>query len=181
MKKEKIILFFLFFITSFTYEQNIERKNSIRLETDITLGIFSTGYEIRGAYLFPITDNLSWDTGLNVRLNTPSLGLGGLLQAAAVGGYASGINAASFWSIWFKNVYLQYGIGIDIVPKCGIGFSPFDIRFGWQKKFNNKEKGWCFKLETGLFSFHTKFDSETMEETLYADFYLSLGASYKFR
>ena len=81
MKKEKIILFFLFFITSFTYAQNIERKNSIRLETDITLGIFSTGYEIRGAYLFPITDNLSWDTGLNVRLNTPNLGLGGLLQA----------------------------------------------------------------------------------------------------
>ena len=60
----------------------------------------------------------------------------------------------------------------NLFDKNNVVFVPYDIRFGWQPHFSEKDKGWCFKMETGLMGFGTKGGADFIP--------LAIGATYKF-
>ena len=192
MKKIITILSALVIFTTAAFAQDVSWNDNVRAELDIALGMMTTDYELRGAYSFPISENLSWDAGVGFRIDTPSF----LSAAVAVGNsigsgtsspVPSGFNIEPFASIWYKCIYLQYGFALDIIKDAGVGFNPYDVRFGWQPGFHKKDKGWCFKMEAGAISFYEKYlekeneeDKGTFKKYRGTDFILTLGASYKF-
>ena len=192
MKKLLGIVLALAMFTGAAFAQNENWKDNVRAELDIALGFMTTDYEVRGAYTFPISENLRWDAGVGFRIDTPSLLSAAVVVGNSMGGGStspipSGFNITPFASIWYKCIYLQYGLGLDFVKDAGVGFNPYDIRFGWQPGINKKDKGWCFKMEAGIISFYEKFlekenenDEGTFNKFRGTDFIVTLGASYQF-
>ena len=143
-------------------------SDNIRIEGDIRLGVITMALELKGAYMFQINEKLSCDAGLEFDSFSSSI-----IYSFGSGGQDSfkGTQITAFASIWFRNVYLKYGIG-TMFDKNNVVFVPYDIRFGWQPHFSEKDKGWCFKMETGLIGFGTKGGVDFIP--------LAIGATYKF-
>ena len=101
------------------------------------------------------------------------------------------ISILGFGSIWWKSIYLTYGLGLGINTEFGsLGFIPLDIRFGWQPNFTSLEKsGLSFKIEAGLFGMWAatgiavdidKGSLSANDMGFIAPFGISLGAAYRF-
>ena len=164
-------------------------SDNVRVEADLSIGIFTNAFELKGAYMFPISKNFSWDAGLEVDFVSNSLLSGGVnvVYESQVGYKKSfeGTSINPFASIWFKELYLKYGLGLGIT-EGGVAFNPYDIRIGWQPNFTKDSKRWIFKLEIGLrsvaqYSEWTNDEGERVKNiSTSPDFILALGATYKF-
>ncbi|MBR5401000.1 MAG: hypothetical protein IK102_04230 [Treponema sp.] len=139
------------------------------------LGIPTSGLEIHSRYAFPITKSIHVDAGLNINLCLSWYAYGGD-AGVAFGGTSIIPNA----SVWYKDFYLHYGLGIGSASKTH--FVPYDIRIGWQPGSTKKENGVCFNMEMGLIATPVEGieNGEVVSTTLFPGFFMTLGAMYKF-
>lgn len=132
--------------------ENNKCERPIRLEADAGLTYGGASFEVKGAYMFRITDNLRWDLGLGVSYNTyaysDSVPFGSNLNENQFYGGDS-FNTILFGSFWFGDWYTNYGLGVGVSKAGGAAFIPFDWRIGWQpgSRENNRV---AFKLEFAL-------------------------------
>ena len=148
--------------------------HNIKIEAGVPLFMFGIGFDLRGSYKFPINENWWWNAGVDTSFN-----------AFITGG---NISLLGFGSIGWKTIYLSYGLGLGINTKAGeAGFVPLDLRFGWQPGFKNRDSGFSFKLEAGLFGQYaagklefSNQGSEAKDCKFMACPGVNLGAAYKF-
>ena len=204
MKKLTALIMALAVFTCALFAQESDSVSStnewydhVRVETDFRLGLVTSSVDMRGAYMFPLNSVIAFDAGLDLLFNDSSL-LTGFVSAVSESYGGSSVSYKStninpFASVWFWNLYVSYGFGLAIADG-GIGFNIYDIRLGWQPKFNKKHRGLCFKMELGFASAvctvkepdtNAKKDADGNYPVITSlqnggDFFLTLGASYKF-
>ena len=132
-----------------SFIENNKCERPIRIDADFGLAWGGGAAEVRGAYMFRITDTFRWDLGLGLSYTNFSV-MDTVLSTAQreENEYAGGdsINTILFGSFWFGDWYTTYGFGLGISKLGGAAFIPADLRIGWQPG-SRKNKRCAFKLE----------------------------------
>ena len=129
--------------------ENNKCERPVRIEADLGLAWGGVSAEVRGAYMFRITDTFRWDLGLGLSYSSFSpmdtvLSTAQREENEFPGG--DSINTILFASFWFGDWYTTYGFGFGINTLGGAAFIPADLRIGWQPG-SRKNNRCAFKLE----------------------------------
>lgn len=153
----------------------VSDSGSLRIEASVPLTFIGIGFDVRCAYEFPISESWSWNLGVETNFSAYIMG--------------PNISILGFGSIWWKSVYVSYGLGLGINPgHNSAGFIPLDLRIGWQPGFTRFEKrGLSFKIEAGFYGMWTASSIKISRKEITGDDIkflapvgISIGAAYRF-
>ncbi|MCR4822691.1 MAG: hypothetical protein K5873_07455 [Treponema sp.] len=145
--------------------------HNLGFDLSVPIYFLGIGIETGASYDFKINENWHWDLGMQMSIR----------NFLAMG---SSFNMIPYGSIWWKGLYLRYGLGLGIHMETGkAAFLPIDLKLGWQPAFMKKDSGLSFKMETGLFALtmaSERHNDEYYDIRFAACFGVSLGIAYKF-